>query len=68
MLRRPNLIAILGSGGGRLQILQGKVDALTDKFITAHIIFVRDGVDKLELFGVDPDANDLIFFWLRNKF
>lgn len=48
--------------------MQGKVDALTDKFVTAHIIFVRDGVDKLELFGVDPDANYLIFFWLRNKF
>lgn len=48
--------------------MQGKVDALADKFVTAHIVFVRDAVDKLELFGVDPDANDLIFFWLRNKF
>ncbi len=48
--------------------MQSKVDALANKFITAHIIFIRDSVDKLEFFGVDPNANDLIFFWFRNKF
>lgn len=48
--------------------MQGKVDALTNKFVAAHIIFIGDSVDKFEFFGVDPDANDLIFFWFRNKF